>query len=152
MFKVNNKDTRTTPMVSFWYLYCYFWTYFTLCSSASIVNFEHAIACWVRSFPFSQDLVILHTIMGVFMTWGILDWCGKSEPHFALCRNLFVRDCYQILLKILMNLRNLIRFYFPLKTSENLRFANVYKMKKGGLIRLNFKWSLLNQSKPDLVP
>ena len=29
MFKVNNKDTRT---------------YFTLCSSVSIVNFEHVIA------------------------------------------------------------------------------------------------------------
>ena len=22
-FKVSNKDTRTTPMASFWYLYCY---------------------------------------------------------------------------------------------------------------------------------
>ena len=31
MFKVNNKDTRTTP----------------LASSVSIVNFEHAIAGWV---------------------------------------------------------------------------------------------------------
>ena len=31
MFKVNNKDTRT---------------YFTLCSSVSIVNFEHVIAGW----------------------------------------------------------------------------------------------------------
>ena len=30
MFKVNNKDTRTTP-----------------CSSVSIVNFEHLIAGWV---------------------------------------------------------------------------------------------------------
>ena len=34
MFKVNNKDTRTTP-------------YFTPCSSVSIVNFEHVIAGWV---------------------------------------------------------------------------------------------------------
>ena len=35
MFKVNNKDTRTTPLA-----------YFTLCSNASIVNFnfEHVIA------------------------------------------------------------------------------------------------------------
>ena len=31
MFKVNNKDTRTT----------------TPCSSVSIVNFEHVIAGWV---------------------------------------------------------------------------------------------------------
>ena len=32
MFKVNNKDTRTTPM-----------TYFTPCYSVSVVNFEHVI-------------------------------------------------------------------------------------------------------------
>ena len=34
MFKVNNKDTRTTP--------CH-----TPCFSVSIVNFEHVIAGWV---------------------------------------------------------------------------------------------------------
>ena len=32
MFRVNNKDTRTTP--------------FTLCSRVSTVNFEHVIAGW----------------------------------------------------------------------------------------------------------
>ena len=42
MFKVNNKDTRTTPMTSFWFLY------FAPCSSVSIVNFEHVIVGWVR--------------------------------------------------------------------------------------------------------
>ena len=36
MFKVNNKDTRTTPME----------TYSTLCSNVSIANFEHVIAGW----------------------------------------------------------------------------------------------------------
>ena len=36
MLKVNNKDTRTTPMV-----------YFTHCSIVSIVNFEYIIAGWV---------------------------------------------------------------------------------------------------------
>ena len=42
MFKVNNKDTRTTSMASFWYLYCKLLTYFTPCSSVSIVNVERA--------------------------------------------------------------------------------------------------------------
>ena len=37
MFKVNNKDTRTTP------------TYFTPYSSVSIVHFEHVIAAQVGS-------------------------------------------------------------------------------------------------------
>ena len=40
MFKVNNKDTRTTQMASFWRPY----SYFTPCSSSSIVDFEHVIA------------------------------------------------------------------------------------------------------------
>ena len=44
MFKVNNKDTRTTPIVSFWYLYCQLWTYFTPFSGVSIVNFEQVNA------------------------------------------------------------------------------------------------------------
>ena len=34
----------TTPMASFWYLYCLLWTYFPPCSSVSIVNLEHVIA------------------------------------------------------------------------------------------------------------
>ena len=37
MFKVNNKDTRTTT------------TYFTPCSSVSIVKFEQVNAGWVGS-------------------------------------------------------------------------------------------------------
>ena len=47
IFKVNNKDTRTTPVRSFWYLNCYPGTYFTPCSSISVVNFDHVIASWV---------------------------------------------------------------------------------------------------------
>ena len=40
MFKVNNEDTRTTALTSFWFFYCYFGTYFTSLSSVSIVDFE----------------------------------------------------------------------------------------------------------------
>ena len=46
--KVNNKDTRTTPMPSFWCLYCKLSTYFTPCSNVSIVNFEQVNADWER--------------------------------------------------------------------------------------------------------
>ena len=44
MFKVNNKDTGATPLVSFWCLYCQLWTYLTPCSSVSIVDFELEIS------------------------------------------------------------------------------------------------------------
>ena len=47
MFKVKNKNTRTTPLALFWCLYCYLSTCFTPFSSVSIVNFEHEIAGWV---------------------------------------------------------------------------------------------------------
>ena len=57
LLKVNNRYTRTKceicskltikmPLASFWYLYCQLWTYFTPCSSVSIVNFEHVIVGW----------------------------------------------------------------------------------------------------------
>ena len=44
--QINNKDTRTTPFASFWFLYCSLWTYFTPCSSISIVNFQQVNAGW----------------------------------------------------------------------------------------------------------
>ena len=46
MFKVNNKDTRTTT--SFWCFDYKLWTYFTPCSGVSILNFEQAYADWVN--------------------------------------------------------------------------------------------------------
>ena len=43
MFKVNNKDR----IMSFWCLYCQFWTYFRPYSTGSIVNFDYVITGWV---------------------------------------------------------------------------------------------------------
>ena len=37
------------PVASFWCLYCYLWTYFTPCSSVSIVNFQQVITGWVAT-------------------------------------------------------------------------------------------------------
>ena len=58
LLKVNNRNTRTKCEIcskltvkisaSFWYFYCWLWTYFTHCSSVSIVNFEHVFAGWIR--------------------------------------------------------------------------------------------------------
>ena len=38
MFKVNNKNTRTASLMSFWWFYYQFWTYFTPFSSVSIAS------------------------------------------------------------------------------------------------------------------
>ena len=53
MFKVDNKDTKTTltmAMASFWCLHCQLGTYFTPCSNVFIVNFEQVNAHWVEPF------------------------------------------------------------------------------------------------------
>ena len=49
MFKVNNKDTKTTPMTSSGVFIINFEHISQLCPSVSIVNFEHVIAGWVVS-------------------------------------------------------------------------------------------------------
>ena len=52
MFKVNNKDTKTTPMASLWCLYFNFEHISHLCSRVSIVNFVIVIAGWdIMSYP-----------------------------------------------------------------------------------------------------
>ena len=58
MYKINNKDTRPTPMASFWCLYYQLCTYFTPSSSVSIVNFEHVIAGWEQIFKLKKGYLI----------------------------------------------------------------------------------------------
>ena len=45
MFKVNNKDTRTTLLTSYCCLCSYIWIYFRPFSSVSIVTLEEVLAC-----------------------------------------------------------------------------------------------------------
>ena len=43
------KCVNMASVASLWCLYCYLWTYFTTCSSVSIVNFEQVNADWLVS-------------------------------------------------------------------------------------------------------
>ena len=56
MFKVNNKNTRTTSLKSFLCFYCYLWTYLPPFSSVSIVDFELAGLHFVGFIPADQNL------------------------------------------------------------------------------------------------
>ena len=47
LFKINNDDTRTTSITSFWGLYCYPKAVFTHRSSVSIVDFKQVNSGWV---------------------------------------------------------------------------------------------------------
>ena len=55
MFKVNNKDTRTTPLA-----------YLIPCSSVSILNFEHVIAGWKYRFHDEHGLYFQETTRNYF--------------------------------------------------------------------------------------
>ena len=48
MFKVNNKNTKTTFYCVYWQL----WTYITPCFSVFTVNFEQVNVCWVPPYQF----------------------------------------------------------------------------------------------------
>ena len=46
MFKVNNKNNRTTSLTLLWCFYCQLWSYFTPFSSVSIADFEQVNVSW----------------------------------------------------------------------------------------------------------
>ena len=78
MFKVNNKNTRT----SFWCFYCWLWTYFTPFSSVSIVDFEQANVNWVKKSQYKKP---------AHYFWSIrirCDWV-KSSFYLTLLRPIF---------------------------------------------------------------
>ena len=53
MFQVNKKDTRTTPVASF-YVFIVNLEHFAPCSSVSVVNFEQINAGWDDDTCFSS--------------------------------------------------------------------------------------------------
>ena len=98
IFKVNNKDTRTTPMASLWRIYCYLQTYFTPCPSVSIINFYQVNADWVcttKNAIYQNRLPMLH----FYIPWkhretfGLLVFLGDIEmEHWAKMKR--VRNVY----------------------------------------------------------
>ena len=84
MFKVNNKDTRTTPVASFWCLYCQLWTYFIPCSSVCIVNCEQVNTGW-EDFDW---LICSAVFLTMLRSWN---YCAN------LCKGYFYK-LYTILL------------------------------------------------------
>ena len=60
LFKVYNKDTRTTSMTSFRCLYCLLWTYLTHFCTDSIIAIDYVSVCWLsRLTALSLALTVL---------------------------------------------------------------------------------------------
>ena len=68
MFKVNNKDTRTTSIASFLCRYFQHWTYFAPFSCACILKFEDAFVCLVgKNFIDTIILWLFDFLMKTFL-------------------------------------------------------------------------------------
>ena len=83
MFKVNNKDTKTTPLandVTGVVLVSLLLTYFTPCSSISIVNFEHIITGWVVTSISRFPIPGWETFKSIFFRCLKAEQCNFLEP------------------------------------------------------------------------
>ena len=115
-------------LASFWYLYRQLWTYFTTCSSVSIVYFEHVIAGW--------------------------DNCSKLilKTHTKDCRRRFV-DLKLMSLSLLWRniLLSIVFFFFffkiLLKSSNKVHFKkhNFHYASSQMPFRDIFKWSYFQE-------
>ena len=116
MFKVNNKNARTTSMTSFWCFHCLLWTYITLFSIFLLLILKKKILGWkdeiltIRTITYSKSTHIL-IINNKFCRFkkGIL----RNFTKFAgrhLCLSLF------LILK-----KRLWRKCFPVNFFESLR-------------------------------
>ena len=96
MFKVNNKDTRTTSLKSFWCLYCQLWTNFTHCSGVSIADFEKVNLGWVEAFRAVQRHSVNVNVYFYFESFSyfrLLLFRIKSQPGVAYKSIFYKKAC-----------------------------------------------------------
>ena len=84
MFMCNKKDTRTTPIASFWCLYCYLWTYFTPWSTVSIVNFEQVNASWINSLNATRQIYKSNSIPKCHISACFLNMLSNCQTECLL--------------------------------------------------------------------
>ena len=131
MFKVNNKDTRTTPLTSFWCLYCQFWTYFTPCSCVSIVNFEQVNAKWGDTYYATKKVVVEIVVIFILplkIQLLVIFLAAEYLWRFILSLNLISRQnnngTYFVAKKIsrqnIQVLKNLFPFHLGCFPSQSL--------------------------------
>ena len=86
-----NKDIRTESMTSFWCLYCWLWTYFSSCSSVSIVVFEHVFVCSLWTFIFQPflSLMVSGFFSGMHRGANLKQWNGKCISFLRWNLTLF---------------------------------------------------------------
>ena len=129
MFNVNNKDTRTTPVASFWSFYCKLWTYFTPCCNVSAFNFEHVIAGW-PAFSFSP---LLNEILTPYsFPFSEISSSNKGKGcsncafgHSFYSLNSFMRGPYHIETSPLICRANHWTGFYMIETSSVMKELNI---------------------------
>ena len=133
VFWLHNKDTRATPMSSFWYLYCQCWACFAFCSTVSVVDFKQVYAGWV--------LVILMT--GFLLTNNIFDWFIYFVAIFRwgthLYVSLFLSVHPSISLSVCLSVHHAL--YLRKRASSNQFLVHICKMISQGFF--SFFWNLI---------
>ena len=102
-----------------WYLYCQLWTYFTPCSSVSVVKFEHVIASWVG--PIYSFLLSIFE----FTSFEIVTWkksLGSQQSEYVL---IFTMTNWWI------------RYYYLPKWLRNLKIFDMPREPKARAVILN---------------
>ena len=120
-------------MASFWYLYCWLWTYFTPCSSNSIVYFEQVNACW-EAFIFTVCLM-----NHIFQTSVLLIRVAECIIELNwLCKHIKkVRSC-QPAIFVLNWIKHSFSLWIPLSVSVKPTF-NTWNID-------NVRWRLTHYS------
>ena len=135
LFKVNNRNTRTmceicskltiktTERRQFWCLYCELWTYFTLCSTVSFVNFEQINAGWVE-----ELLLLIH--QGVFRFLSKIELFAKIvdgwTPITIFANNFPLQMLARVLNRPLIFYTNMLTFSYSKSTVKPLEKSVKY--------------------------
>ena len=87
----------SVSMTSFWCLYCKLWTYFTPCSSVSIVNFEQVNADWDNAewdcYIFIIFVIISFTEWHRVCVWYLSLITVSIRSAVEFFRKLLIKEC-----------------------------------------------------------
>ena len=145
MFKVNNKVPRTTSLGSFWCLCCYLGTYFTLCSTVFVINFEHVIAGCV-SYDNKRD--VFKTLSSIYDRMLLLNQLKAPSEMFDQILNTFSESYSRILQrrKLLQKIFKNFRETIFAEVFFLLRFQAACHLIRTTLIfrRISYKFNAVN--------
>ena len=148
MFKVNNKNTRTRSLTSFWCCYCWLLTYFTPFFSISIVDSEQVNFSWEKCVQNPSLFVIITIIISppkLHLTCLPVFWIHWYSRSSGTCRNPFRKCTLHYLEDIIkLNWSNKVELYGTLpnwvKFQEFLSNVGTSNRGNGSL----WKWLLIN--------